>query len=155
PLTVDVIGGPLDTPYAVRLRELAASDPRISFRGPVPHEALGDVLGVVDVLLVPSRALETGPLVILEALAVGVPVIGTPLGGIAELVEDDRTGKLLPDVGAAAWSQALAWLAGNPDALARWRGAIGPQRTMLDAARDMVTVYDAVVTRPLAARGRA
>ena len=39
-----------------------------------------------DLLAVPSQWMETGPIVVLEAHAVGTPVLGANLGGIAELV---------------------------------------------------------------------
>jgi glycosyltransferase involved in cell wall biosynthesis len=47
-----------------------------------------------DALVVPSVWLETGPLVVLEAFAAGVPVIGSRLGGIAEMVRDGEDGLL-------------------------------------------------------------
>ena len=61
-----------------------------------------------DIFCLPSFA-EGLPIVLLEAMAVGVPVVGTFLGGIPELVEDGRTGRLLPagraDLLAAAFQE--------------------------------------------------
>lgn len=54
-----------------------------------------EILGIADLLLLPSQT-ESFGLVALEAGACGVPVIATQVGGLPEVVEDGRTGFLLP-----------------------------------------------------------
>src|SRR5262245_30241470 len=71
-----------------QIRNLAKNDPRISVDASVPRAALPELLGYYDVLIVPSRWLETGPMVVLEARAAGLYVVGSNFGGIAELVRD-------------------------------------------------------------------
>jgi glycosyltransferase involved in cell wall biosynthesis len=65
---------------------------------PVKPEEVVETIRKYDALVVPSVWLETGPLVVLEAFAAGVPVIGSRLGGIAEMVRDGVDG-LLFEVG--------------------------------------------------------
>ena len=81
---------------------------------PVTAVAPDKVVGVMadyDLIAVPSRCLETGPLVALEAFAAGVPVLGAKLGGIAELVRDGVDGILVTPDNAAAWAAKIGRLA--------------------------------------------
>jgi glycosyltransferase involved in cell wall biosynthesis len=86
-----------------------------------------DVLDAVDVLVHPSRV-DAFPTALLEAMAAGVPVVATSVGGIPEIVEDGRTGTL---IGAPAQperlGEALAELLGD-EALRRSRGEAGRER---------------------------
>lgn len=74
--------------YLRNLEKLSAGDSRIEILLPVERLDLPGVLHNFDVLLVPSICMETGPLVILEAFASGIPVFGSNLGGIAEHIQD-------------------------------------------------------------------
>ena len=66
------------------------------FLGPVTGSAKARLLARAACLLQPSLAPETSSLVCMEALASGVPVIAMASGAIPEIVEDDRTGFLIP-----------------------------------------------------------
>ncbi len=130
-------------PYAKAVRRRAAQDPRIDLKLAVPRETALRAMRGFDVIAVPSLVLETGPLVVLEAFAAGVPVLGTRLGGIAELVRDGQNGLLLPPE-PAAWLTALKELVRRPDRLDELRAGIKPPRS-LEAVADQVTaVYQAV-----------
>jgi glycosyltransferase involved in cell wall biosynthesis len=69
--------------------------PAISLVGGVPFDAVPDWIRSADVVVVPSRRESLG-LVAIEALAAGVPVIASRVGGLAESVQDGRTGVLIP-----------------------------------------------------------
>jgi glycosyltransferase involved in cell wall biosynthesis len=58
----------------------------VRFLGYVPEEDLPQVLQASDFFVLPTRELEGFGLVILEAMASGTPVLGTPVGGIPELI---------------------------------------------------------------------
>ena len=73
---------------------------------------------------VPSRCYENQPLAVLEAFAAGIPVVGSALGGIAELVADGVTGHLVPADDPAALARGIARLLADPVAAARM-GAAG------------------------------
>jgi glycosyltransferase involved in cell wall biosynthesis len=64
------------------------------------------VLNALDVLVVASTT-ETGPLVLLEGLACGTPVLSTPVGRAPELLADDVCGELFPVGDASTLAQKL------------------------------------------------
>jgi glycosyltransferase involved in cell wall biosynthesis len=100
--------------YAARLREQAATlGSRVTFAG---HRTdMPAVLNALDVLTIASST-ETVPLVLLEALACGVPVVSTPVGRSPELLADGATGRLFPIGDAQALAAALLELLDAPAA---------------------------------------
>jgi len=98
--------------------------------------------GEHDALAVPSLWLETGPLVVLEAQAAGLFVIGSRLGGIAELV-DDSSGLLLQPGNVEVWAEAIGELAAQ-----RSLPPVRPvdARSMSDVAADMGKIYQGLMS---------
>jgi glycosyltransferase involved in cell wall biosynthesis len=89
--------------------------------------------------------LETGPLVVLEAFAAGIPVLGSNLGGISELLMDaaDTNAGLLVEPGnASAWADAIGRLASNRAPRSSSRPT--PRRAS-DIAGDMRHIYDEIL----------
>ena len=110
--------GPLDRdpPFVERLRRQAADSglaDRICFAGPRAGEELRRQYQAADVLVLPSR-LEAYGMVVTEALAVGLPVLATAVGGVPEALgrtPDGPPGLLVPPDDAGALGEALgAWL---------------------------------------------
>jgi sugar transferase (PEP-CTERM/EpsH1 system associated) len=112
-----------------------------------------DLLQALDVFVLPSLA-EGISNTVLEAMASGLPVVATNVGGNSELVEPDRTGLLVP-VDADALAAALLRYARDPET-ARSAGREGRRRAeqfySLDA---MVAQYLALYDRLLATGGAA
>lgn len=132
------------------LQRLATGEARIRFREPLAPSAVRRTLAAYDVLVVPSQCLETGPLVVLEALAAGVPIVGSALGGVSELVQDGVDGRLIAEFDSPrAWAEVLAELAGHPQAINRLRRNIAPPRSIEDVARDMNRIYRDLVGGPM------
>jgi len=125
--------------YEQRLRALAAGDNRIQFHAPVPADQVVTTLRNYDLLAVPSQWLETGPLVVLEAFAAGIPVIGPRLGGIAELVTDGVNGILVEPNSVPVWADALEKI--SRELLNNLRAQIQPPRTMSEVAEEMANLY--------------
>jgi glycosyltransferase involved in cell wall biosynthesis len=134
--------------YARTLRQAAAGDPRVRFCAPVPSDQVPTLLRGFDVLAVPSRWLETGPLVVLEAFAAGLPVIGSKLGGLVELVDEGVNGLLVEPESVESWSAVLRQLIEEPDLIAQLRAGIRPPRRMEAVADDMQAVYRDLVRQP-------
>jgi glycosyltransferase involved in cell wall biosynthesis len=150
PIRIDVFGIAQDSDgarYRDRLAALAGQDARIAFRAPVPADRVVDTMAAYDATVVPSQWLETGPLTVLESFAAGVPVIGTNLGGIAELVAHDQDGWLVRHGDVDAWRSALRRLAADRSLIERLRAGVRPPRSTDDVAADMARVYETVVPR--------
>ena len=95
-----------DGPDADKLHRLADElglDGRARFLGPQPREVVFELLRAADAVVL-SSSWENFPHVLVEALAVGTPVIATATGGVTEIVRDGENGLLVPP--------------GDPDALA-------------------------------------
>jgi glycosyltransferase involved in cell wall biosynthesis len=119
-------------------------DSRMRFAPAVPWSEAGRALAGYDVLCCPSRCLEGGPTVAIEAHAAGTPVIGTRVGGLAELVTDGVNGRLAEPGNWRELAGILAELAREPArTVDRWRAALPPARTMDDVAADYLAVYAA------------
>ncbi|MCC7368647.1 MAG: glycosyltransferase family 4 protein [Chloroflexi bacterium] len=107
--------------YAERVRSMLHQLRDVTWDGHFASEQLWSVLANLDVIVVPSRWPENSPNVILEAQAMGIPVIGTDLGGIPELVTHDRNGLLFAADDAADLARQLQRLLDEPDLLPRLR----------------------------------
>jgi glycosyltransferase involved in cell wall biosynthesis len=100
--------------YERRLRELvsvAGLEDRVCWLG--EREDVTALTGSLDVLLLPSWQEPFGRALI-EAMAMGVPVIATEVGGPPEIIEDGREGRLLPPGMPSAWARAIRTLAEDP-----------------------------------------
>jgi glycosyltransferase involved in cell wall biosynthesis len=80
----------------------------------VGPEQKGPLLRDADVLVLPVRQPEGQPLVVLEAMAAGLPVVATRRGAIPEMVDDGVTGLLVPERDVGALAAALDRLRRDP-----------------------------------------
>ena len=78
-----------------------------------------------EIVAAGQRCGEGLPVVIMEAMALGRPVIGTRIGGIPELVADGHTGLLVEPGDAAMLAEALTALAGFSPTMRAAMGATG------------------------------
>jgi glycosyltransferase involved in cell wall biosynthesis len=113
---------------------------------------VGAVLARSDVFVLASRS-EGGPISILEAMAAGLPVVASDVGGVREQVADGVTGLLVPPGDPEALAGALERLLADPE-LRRRLGAAGLERARerFDVSRlraEHLELYD----RELARRG--
>ncbi len=99
PFRLLVLGGDdQDAPRMAELRSLAQElgiTQRVTFREAVPHDELPAFYNAADLCIVPSYY-ESFGMVALEAMACGVPVVASRVGGLLETVRDGETGYLVP-----------------------------------------------------------
>jgi colanic acid/amylovoran biosynthesis glycosyltransferase len=123
-LRYDLVG---DGPLYAELERLADElefAGRVTFHGPRSSEQVGLLLDQTDILLAPSVTATNGdsegiPVVLMEAMARGMPVISSHHSGIPELVEHGETGLLVAERDVDALAKALVRLAHDPDSWAR------------------------------------
>jgi len=92
-----------------RIKELNIQD-NIKLAGFVPDEQLPTYYGAADCFILPSASGEGLPLVLLEAMSSGLPIIATTVGGTPELIKHMENGLLVPPRNPKAMAQALAKL---------------------------------------------
>lgn len=88
---------------------------RFRFHGPQPREVLREALAACSLAVIPSRW-ENLPFTCLEAMASGMPVLITPHGGMAELIEDGVTGWVAAETSAEALADGLRRALATPAA---------------------------------------
>lgn len=123
---------------------------RVTFAG--VRLDIPDVLRAVD-LFVLSSTWEGLPMVILESLAAGCPIVSTAVGGVPAAVIDGRTGLLVPPRDPAALGEAMLRMAGDPAlraAVAKAGQALFAERFSADA---MARRYEALYEEGCRARG--
>ena len=111
-----------------------ALGPAVSFLGKADAARVRRLLRGAAALVVPS-IYEGMPLVVLEAMEASVPVVASRVSGIPEVVDDGRTGWLVPPGEPASLAAALAAVLDDPAAAAR-RGAAG-RRVLSERFRPM------------------
>ena len=112
-----------------------------------------DLLAAADLFVLPSER-DALPTVLLEAMAAGLPVLTTPVGGIPEIVADGETGVLVPAGDPEELAAALGRLAGD-EGLRRRLGAAGQRRVRERFSLETWMERLETVYRRAAARGEA
>ncbi len=98
-------------PEEERLRQLVRTlgAAHVTFLGFVQQEELARIRARAEALVVPSVWYENCPLSALEALGQGIPIIGSRIGGIPELVRDGKEGLLAEPGDVNAWAASLQY----------------------------------------------
>jgi glycosyltransferase involved in cell wall biosynthesis len=129
--------------HLIACRMIAGADTRIEFHDPLPPGEIPRVLADLDVLVCPSRAVEGGPTVALEAHAVGTPVVGAAMPALTEYVNDTNGALFMP----GDWRELAACvrrIAADPaNTVDKWRAVLQRPRTFAAIARDYLTLYEA------------
>jgi glycosyltransferase involved in cell wall biosynthesis len=136
-----VSDGPASNNYLQEIRKQIGGQSRFRLMIDRPRSDVHEFFDNVDVLAIPSQLVETGPLVALEANAWKVPVVGSNLGGLREIVRHQIDGLLLAHDDIDAWTDAFRKLAQDPALLRRLKGNIPDVRSMQETAREMMDLY--------------
>jgi glycosyltransferase involved in cell wall biosynthesis len=137
--------------HDVRTR-VARHGSSVRLLGPLPQAQVAEWMGACDVLALPSWA-EGTPNVVLEALASGRPVVATRVGGVPDVLRDDRAGLLVPARDAGALTNALVHallVTWDEDAV----HACGP-RSWRESAAALYEVLEAVTASRAPVRSEA
>jgi glycosyltransferase involved in cell wall biosynthesis len=124
-VTLSVHGAPnASARYLRRIERMAGRDGRVRLSGRYDRSQLESLLREIDVLVVPSTWHENAPLVVVEAFSAGRPVIGSDVGGIAELVQHEKNGLLFRREDAGDLRHQMQRIVDDPALLQKLRGGI-------------------------------
>jgi glycosyltransferase involved in cell wall biosynthesis/SAM-dependent methyltransferase len=147
PWTCWIAGGPQraeEESYFAELKEHARAlgiDARVRFLG--QRRDVGDLFAAADLFCQPNAAPEPFGVVFIEALAAGLPIVSTRMGGAIEII-DETCGVLVPPADVDGVASELSRLIGSPESRARL-GSGGPSRARLltDPTRQVRGMVDA------------
>lgn len=131
-------------------REMKARAPRnVEFLGRLGFNELLSFYRRAQVLVVPSLCFELFGMVVVDAMALGVPVIASRIGGLPYVVEDGVTGLLFEPGNHEALVSALGQLLGDPELCLRM-GKAGQQKAMQEFTEDkyfhnLMSVYQTAI----------
>jgi glycogen synthase len=151
PASLVLVGdGPLRPQVEDAVRRSPARS-RIHSRGFVPHTEVPAVLAGLDLLVLPSTYEEMGS-VLVEAMASGLPVVASRVGGIPDVVRDAETGVLVPPLDVAALTAAVEEVLADP----AMRAKLGEEARRVSAdyawpalGRRVHDVYRSVLADPV------
>lgn len=87
---------------------------QVKFLGPIAHSDLASWYAKAAVFAAPSRW-DNSPVTISESMACGIPAVATRVGGIPELIDDEKTGFLVRPNNALELAEKIIWLLKHPD----------------------------------------
>jgi colanic acid/amylovoran biosynthesis glycosyltransferase len=117
-LRLEIVG---EGPLRSTLEETAERSPTpVTFHGALPHEQVLELYRRAAVFCLPCVVASTGdrdglPTAVLEAMALGVPVVTTAVNGLGELVVHERTGLVVPERDPVTLAEALGRLLADRD----------------------------------------
>lgn len=119
-------------------------DQMIEFKGWLKQAEIINLLRNADILLAPSHAAADGdmegiPVALMEGMALELPVVSTTHSGIPELVQDGKSGFLVPERDCKALADRLGWLLNNPES---WRRMGKTGRSTIEEQFDLDALTD-------------
>lgn len=119
---------------------------------------LETVMAAFDIFAFPSSA-EGTPMVIYNAMAMGLPIVASPVSGVGEILVDGKTASFIPPANSDAIATAVAALADDPErARALGNGAkhaVESEYSVEQAVQKLESIYDSLLTGDAAAPQRA
>ena len=134
-----LIGVGPELPHLRNLSKQLGVAKAVRFLGKVSREVLRDVYSACDLFVLPSRSRsEAFGIVLLEAMARGKPVVATHVGGIPYVVNNGRTGYLVPPHDPVPLAKRISMLLDDP-ALCSKLGKAGRERVLKRFTREPTT----------------
>jgi glycosyltransferase involved in cell wall biosynthesis len=145
-ICLEFIGPIHDEAERVKLKNLvltAGLDDRVCFSGFQPLEYVVSQYASTCMMVYPSH-MDTGPNAVYEAMAAGVPVVGTRVGGIPEMISHESTGLLVPVNDPEKLAVAIRYLLDHPEERNRMgKAAKKHMQKILDPAKQLKAIFSA------------
>jgi glycosyltransferase involved in cell wall biosynthesis len=130
--------------YVAELRSLA-THPNIRFLGRLDRPAVWQAMADADAVVVPSLWYETFSMLVREAFAMGLPVIASDHGVLADAVTHEVDGLLAAPGSVSAWREALTRYVTSADLQTRLKAGVTPPLTMADYIDNLEAAYARVL----------
>lgn len=143
--SLDIFGiaQPETEDYITSLKRSARSG--VAFRAPLAPNEVRTAMADYDFVVVPSRCMETGPLVIYEAFGAGTPVLASGFGGSSELITHGVDGLLIAENDSRFWAEWISALAHDRARVASLRSGVRRPRNIGTVADEMAEHYQRVL----------
>lgn len=142
-------------PIEPRLDALRAKLASIYVEAGYAYGRVPEILSDKDLLVVPSVWWDNGPQTVMEAIACNVPILASEVGGIPDLVENDRTSLLFRAGDVRALASRLCEVVRQPDILDRIRDGLVTRAPALKSMEQHATELESLYADLLAARAAA
>jgi glycosyltransferase involved in cell wall biosynthesis len=147
-ISLDIWGPEDEEPeYINQLKERSAAFENIQWHGRYTSAQLADILNGFDILTVCSRWYENNPTVILEAFKHGLPVVGTNLGGMAELIQHEVNGLVFELNQVSDLSAQLERLADDRALLQQLRAGVPSIKTADQEVAEIFEQYQQLLAK--------
>ena len=140
--------------YPSHMRELAESlgvGDKVKFTGWVDRDAMKTLNKEADVVLVPSICFDAFPRTVLEAMAVGTPVVGTCYGGAPEAIVDGVTGYVVNPFNIEEMAERLIDLLNDPEKRNKFgeasRQRIEKHFNLQDVVNKYLSAYEDLISK--------
>jgi glycosyltransferase involved in cell wall biosynthesis len=127
--------------YTRRLRELGRGDRRIKILGRYDYQHVAQILGRMDILVIPSTWNEIGPWVMYEAFQTKTPVVASDIPNMSYVVQHEENGLLFACGESTTLADQLQRLIDSPDLLAWLKGGIGPVKSIAEEMEELQDTY--------------
>ena len=126
-------------------KEWCRNKPNIEWIEDLSHQELMSRMSMTDLVIVPSYS-EMAPLVIMEAFQYKVPVLGSSIAAIRDMVADGVNGRIFLYNDPADLAGKLEEIIADPGLLKEWGKHITPPRTFRDLASEMEQIYNKLIS---------
>ena len=137
-------GDGLAKPDLERQAEALGIKDAVEFTGWVVPEKVPELINSATMVLIPSRADETLPVVALQAAQLARPVVAMNVAGLPEIVLDQQTGLLVEPENSTGFAEAIAFLLSHPQVATQMGQAARQQAQERFGLAHYVDAYDAL-----------
>jgi glycosyltransferase involved in cell wall biosynthesis len=141
-ITLDIFGAVNDEKYFETWKTKTEAKPNIRWKDLLPQKEVVSTMRQYHALVLPSTVGEMSPLVIQEAFAAGVPVIGSNVAGIAEQIKDRKNGLLFEFNNVLALKNVLLLVLDNPAILDELKENIVSPGSFEIVVDEMIQIYE-------------
>jgi glycosyltransferase involved in cell wall biosynthesis len=148
-INLDIYGQVADERYHQECMALSEKMNNVGWKGIMNQKEVIPTLGSYHALCLPSTFSEMSPLVIQEAFAAGIPVIGSDVYGIAEQVREGVNGLLFRFNDPGSLQNVLRRIIGDPSLLRKMSENVGDPLQFSEIAMETLNVYNRILENPV------